>query len=524
MIRLAFFVFFLWTATDTVWAQSTRGQAFQVFLRDVRSYSGEDNHPNGWGSVNIPLLRISYSDYPDGIGEVIRSGPNPRTISNLVVDQAGMSITNAAGLSDAVWAWGQFIDHDLDLSDSHPDNGSIDIPVLDPADILFPTIFLNRANHTIVDGVREQINEITSFLDASQVYGSNQFRADYLRTFSGGKLKTSPGRLMPLNVDGLPNLGDDPDLFLAGDIRSNENVVLTSLHTLFVREHNRLAGRIRQVSPNASDEEIYQLARKIVNAEIQIITYREFLPSLLGPFAPDVHSRYRAKINPTIANEFSGALFRVGHTLLSPNLVIGDTGLTIALRDAFTNSAFIRDNPENVGHMLLGLSRQKCQEIDATIVDDVRTFLFLPPPFPIGLDLAAINMQRGREHGIPPYNEVRRAYGLPPVTDFDQISSDPVVQLALEQAYGTVDQIDPWLGGIAEDHLPGANVGPLVMRAIQDQFIRTRDGDRFFYTRDPDLRQPVVRRVINLNDVTLGKVIRHNTQADAPDDMFFVHP
>jgi hypothetical protein len=507
-----------------VLAQEFHHGGHTFVLRDVRSYSGEGNNRNDWGAVGIPLLRNSYSDYPDGIGEEIRSNPNPRDVSNLVVNQQGQLLPSTAGMSDAVWAWGQFIDHDLDLTDSHPSNGSANIAVLDPNDILYPTIFVNRSNHVIVDGVREQINEITSFLDGSQVYGSDEFRALALRTMKGGRMKTSAGNLLPFNVDGLPNLGDGPDLFLGGDIRSNENVVLSSLHTLFVREHNRLASRIEQLAPGASDEQIYQLARKIVGAEIQSITYNEFLPALLGRFAPSTRARYNPRVNATVATEFSTAFYRVGHTLLSSNLVLGDTGQTLPLRDAFTTPSFLVDDPANVDRLLLGLCRQPCQEIDSFIVEDVRTFLFLPPPFAVGLDLAAINIQRGRDNGLPPYNELRVAYGLPPVRDFDEISSDPNVENALRDAYETVDDVDGWVGGISEDHVRGCNVGPLILRALRDQFTRTRDGDRFFFTRDPDLGRLIVRRVIDLDEVTLGWVIRQNTDSPAPDNMFFVNP
>ncbi|MGI9515934.1 MAG: peroxidase family protein [Pirellulaceae bacterium] len=529
MLKIASIVLlaFVWTQPASTLAQSDSderkpGFGYGIRLGEVRTYTGVDNHREDLGAAGLPLLRVSWSDYPDGIGEELREGANPRAVSNLVVDQGGISIPSGSGLTDATWAWGQFIDHDLDLTDSHPDNGTADIPVLDMFDPLHPTIFFNRANHLVIDGVREQFNEVTSFLDASQVYGSDDFRAGYLRTMSRGLMKTSPGDLLPLNVDGLPNLGDDPELFLGGDIRVNENVVLTSMHTLFVREHNRLARRIAGLAPRATDEEIYQLARKIVNAEIQIITYREFLPALLGPKAPrDWSWRYRPRVDPTIANEFSGSLFRVGHTLLSSDLVIGETGKTIALKDAFTNPDFIKDDPQRIGHMLLGLSRQRCQEIDSMIVEDVRTFLFLPPPFPLGLDLAALNMQRGRDHGLPTYNEVRQAYGLWPVTDFDGITSDLDTQAALRAAYGTVDEIDPWVGGICEDHVPDGNVGQLIFVALHDQFTRSRDGDRFFYSRDRDLWQPLVRRVINLNRVTFSQVIRRNTGMNAPRDMFF---
>lgn len=502
-------------------ARSSNSNRVGFNLGEVRTWDGTGNHPLDNGAVGSPLLRLSGTDYPDGLGEVLRTGANPRMVSNLVVNQGDVSIPSAAGMSDAVWAWGQFIDHDLDLTDSSPANGAADIPVLDPGDILYPVIFFNRANHLIIDGVREPFNEITSFLDASNVYGSSEFRAAALRTFSRGRLKTSRHNLLPFNVDGLPNLGEGPELFLAGDIRSNENVVLTSMHTLFVREHNRLVSMFRFINPRASDEQLYQMARKIVGAEIQKITYEEFLPTLLGPYAPPgVQVVYNPNIDPTIANEFSAALFRVGHTLLSSNLIVGKENNTILLRDAFSNPDFIKNRPANVGLLLRGLSIQPCQEIDATIVDDVRTFLFLPPPFAVGLDLAALNIQRARDHGMPVYNVVRQGYGLPPVTSFADITSNIAVQDALELAYGSVDEIDPWVGGICEDHLPGANVGPLIAAAIIDQFSRLRDGDRFFYSSDPALQHPLIRGY--LNAVTFGRLIRWNTGQRTPDDMFHV--
>jgi peroxidase len=339
-------------------------------------------------------------------------------------------------------------------------------------------------------------------------------------------LKTSAGNLMPLNVNGFPNGGMSPDNFLGGDVRVNENVVLTSIHTLFVREHNRLATKLKEIYILASDENLYQLARKIVAAEIVKITYDEFLKALLGPFAPTgFQHEFDGDVSPRVAAEFSTALFRVGHTLLSSDIMVGKDSQqeSITLVEAFSNAAFIRNKPENVGRLLRGLSVQPCQEVDSMIIEDVRTFLFLPPPQPVGLDLAAMNIQRGREQGLPGYNRVRQAYGLTPVTQFSQISSDPVVQAKLAQAYATVDDIDAWVGGICEDHLAGANVGALIAAALVDQFSRLRDADRLWPTRDPDIiANPFIAKF--LAGVTFGKLIRLNTEEkDTPLHVFFMN-
>ncbi|MCH7987871.1 MAG: peroxiredoxin [Planctomycetes bacterium] len=459
--------------------------------------------------------------------------PNARDISNMIAAQAEL-VLNDRGMSDYIWAWGQFVDHDISLTLSNPADGTADISVNDPEDLLAPgPLPLNRSIFDPETGFshnpRQQINSITSFIDASNVYGSDQVRADALRTGEGGRLKTSAGNLPPFNEDGLPNAGGPSNtLFLVGDVRANEQVGLTAMHTLFLREHNRLAGRIVHKFPGATDEEVYQLARKIVGAEMQIITYHEFLPALLGPFAPslDDYEGFDPDVNPSIANEFSAALFRYGHSTLSPQLLLannkGRVG-TISLRDAFFNPAFLADNPENVDFLLKGFAVQQAQEVDTQVVDDVRSFLFGPPGAG-GTDLASLNIQRGRDHGLPLYNVMRVAYGLQPVEDFDEISSELWVQTALELLYGSVDEIDAWIGGLAEDHLLDASVGPLVAAAIIEQFTALRDGDRFFFLNDPDLAHHRLHKIIHLDHVTLADVIRRNTGIrKIQQNVFFIH-
>jgi hypothetical protein len=160
-----------------------------------------------------------------------------------------------------------------------------------------------------VTSPRQQVNVMTAFLDGSMVYGSDSTRAAALREFVGGRLKTSSGNLLPFNTGGLSNANDahifpDNQLFLAGDVRANENSELTSLHTLFMREHNRLAAIIVSQHPTWNDEQVYQQARRLVIGEIQQITYNEFLPALLGPGALAPYSGYKPNVNPGISTEF----------------------------------------------------------------------------------------------------------------------------------------------------------------------------------------------------------------------------
>src|SRR5262249_29829579 len=152
--------------------------------------------------------------------------------------------------------------------------------------------------------------------------GSNPTVAAALRTFSGGRLKTNEvaglGTFLPLNNTtfftsaqlAALNMANDAhrfpnsEMIAAGDVRANENIELTSLHTLFVREHNGIADAIRADNPFLSDEVISQRARQQVGAEIQVITYRQWIPALLGANALPAFTGYRFTVNPGIANEF----------------------------------------------------------------------------------------------------------------------------------------------------------------------------------------------------------------------------
>lgn len=371
---------------------------------------------------------------------------------------------------------------------------------------------------------RQQSTEISAFLDASMIYGSDTARADALRSFKGGALRTSEGNLMPLNTQGFENANDahffnDEDLFLAGDVRANENVELTAIHTLFVREHNRIAAAIAASHPGTTDEQIYQQTRRIVTAEVQVITYREFLPALLGPNALRRYNGYNPNVNPGIATEFSTAAYRIGHTLINDDVEFLDNDGG-EIREGMP-LAFVFFNPEPIKEtgpdsLLKYLATDNAQEVDTQLVDGLRDFLFGPPGAG-GLDLASLNIQRGRDHGLADYNSVRAAYGLPAVAGFAQITSDPGLQAGLVSLYGDVKSLDLWVAGLAEDHLPGSSVGATFARIIADQFERTRDGDNHWYERVFSGRQLAAIQATRLSDI----IRRNTTITKIQDDVFF---
>ena len=494
----------------------------------IDGFGNNPLHPE-WGSTHIELLRIADAEYGDGISSPAGSDrPSARFVSNTVVSQSSSTL-NSRGLTDLTWMWGQFIDHDLDLSDpaSPAESFTIEVPQgdpwFDPSATGSVSIPLDRSDYVAgaasSDGRRQQLNTITSWIDGSNVYGSDATRATALRTGSGGLLRTSVGDLLPFNVDGLPNAGGpSASLFLAGDVRANENIGLTSMHTIFVREHNRIAHDLAISNPLLTDQELYDQARSIVVGEIQAITYNEFLPALLGPDVLTDWISYDASVNPGITNEFSTAAYRFGHTMLSPELQRLDTTGTvipagnIPLRQAFFNPQEVIDN--GIDPLLQGAAAQQAQEIDAKIIDDVRNFLFGPPGSG-GLDLASLNIQRGRDHGLADYNATRVALGLPAVTTFSEISSDALVVTSLQATYGSVDEIDLWVGGLAEDHLNGSSMGETFTAIISEQFRRLRDGDRFWYENVFDGTQLEEIRNTRLSDVISRNSAVQNLQTNA---------
>jgi len=470
-----------------------------------------------WGSSLEAFLRTAGAEYADGASlPAGATRPNARLVSNLLAADPEGGVVNDRDLSAIVYAWGQFLDHDLTLTLSADPAESlpIDVPAgdawFDPAGLGTASMPFSRSAYDPSTGLaagtpRQQVNSLSAFIDGSQVYGSTVEVAASLRTFSGGRMATSAGDLLPLADDGFG--------YAAGDIRVNENPGLVSLHTLFVREHNRLADNAAVKNPSWSDEQLYQHARRLVIAELQAITFNEFLPALVGRGTPAAQqlaawTGYRADVDPGISNEFAAAAYRLGHSLLGSEVgFLDDMGdevrAPLALRDAFFNTTPVAEL--GIDPVLKYLASDRAQELDTIVVDDVRNFLFGPPGSG-GFDLAALNIQRGRDHGLADYNDVRAAYGLPRVKTFAEITDDPAVRDALAGAYGGVDDLDLWVAGLAERHLPGSSLGETFTRIIVDQFTRLKSGDRYWYQNV--LPRHLAREV---GRTTLADVIRRNT-------------
>jgi peroxidase len=498
----------------------TGGAEVTMSLPEFRSADGSGNNlinPALNASAGASFVRFTPAEFSDGVSTP-RDGVNARELSNIVVGQNGTPdphIEDPTG-SGFMYAWGQFIDHDLDLQKNSTTHFDIPVPNGDPA---LPAGSLIPVVRAAVEpgtgaGTHEPgaaINQITGFIDGSQVYGSSKAVADSLRLPDGHMKVTHEN-----GQDFLPIVNGQ---FVAGDVRASENSALTSIQNLFLREHNHQVDALHKAHPSLTGDQLYQEARAIVGAEIENVTYNEFLPQLLGKNAVDKYHGFDAAVDPRISQEFAGAAFRL-HSLVSDDITHeandGSIKETHALKDDFGRppQSFIdTGGPDGI---LKNLASEHAQLMDNRIVDDLRNFL--GDPVGGAQDLAAVNIQRGRDMGLGHLNETRDALGLKPYTSFDQITSDKVTAKLLSDAYhGDLNSVDLWLGGSSEDHAKGAMVGSTFQAIIAQQFENVRDGDRFFFESGTQFSKHEINAI---KHTTLGDIIERNTTADVQKNVF----
>ncbi|MFN3232875.1 MAG: peroxidase family protein [Alphaproteobacteria bacterium] len=487
-----------------------------IDLTDPTTYRSIDGTGNNLdnpalGSANTPLIRLFDADYEDGSTPPGDNRPSTRAVSNAVGEQLENTPSDK-GLTALFWSWGQLLAHDITLVPTGDE--AFNIPV-EPGDFNGEITEIPMSRSLYADGTgtgpdnpRQQINTITSFIDASFVYGSDAVTADLLRRNDGtGLLWEGPGNTLPTN--GQLDVDADPTndhLFVAGDARANEQLALSAMHTIFMREHNRLADHIASTDPTLSGDEIYHMTRLIVGGEVQAITYNEFLPILLGTedgLAP--YEGYDPTVDPSITNEFATSAFRIGHTLLQNDflLVAQEGGGTIPLADCFFNPACL--NSAGLEATILGLGGQDAQIFDSLFVDAVRNQLITGFGVSVGVDLPALNMQRGRDHGLPSYQSARAqliAMGL--------IQGTGSIPQELLDIYGD-SEVDLFIGGVSEAAYLDALVGEVAQAILKEQFYRLRAGDRFWYQR-PGLFAPEL--VAWLDEITLADILLWNTDLE----------
>ncbi|XP_012281785.1 dual oxidase 2 isoform X2 [Orussus abietinus] len=517
------------------------------------------------GAVDTPLLRRWPAAYEDGVYKPAgHNRPEPLELSEKLLSGNIGSKSRTGKNALLVFFGQQVVEEILDAQRPAcpPEYFNIKIPEghryrTKPGHTEKPFLRTRYDARTgfSPNNPRQQLNEITPFLDGGLIYGTTKAWSDVLRLYSNGTqdpnglLASSHGLLYPeYNTIRLPMANPPPPIqhhtytsrhyteevtryFKLGNPRGNENPFLLTFGIVWFRWHNHLAYRIKRINPNWSGDKIFNEARKWVIATQQHIVTNEWLPMWLGRSLPE-YKGYDASVDPQIDQFFQAAAFRFGHTLVPPGVYMRDYGRNgchlrfngRAIRtcnsywmshNALYENLTRLDGVIDIERLLMGMSVQLCEEEDHKIVEDLRGHLFGPLEFS-RRDLMALNIQRGRDHGLPDYNTARMAYNLPRVENVSYYKNvAPEILKEFQRLYNnSFDDVDVWVGGILET-VDGP--GPLFQAIIHDQFERIRSADRFWYknTNNGLFTKDEIKR---LEQLSLYDVLISITLMD-PDDI-----
>ncbi|XP_062887811.1 eosinophil peroxidase-like [Mobula hypostoma] len=559
-------------------------------FRTFTSVCNNRKNPH-WGASNTALARWLPARYEDGISLPLGWTPNRlhsgfpvplvRQVSNTILRIPNMEVTSDIELSHLFMQWGQWIDHDMSLS---PLAGSIEtfdggidcestciqrdpcFPIKIPpndtrrgSDRECMPFFQsapacgsgNQGTKPRDPHTRQQINSITSFLDMNELYGSTDCLANSLRNqtnelglmavnqeFSDNGREYLPFSTILNNScgsigEGCDNGPENTPCFIAGDVRVNEQLGLLSFHTMFLREHNRIARELKTMNQHWNGDRIYHETRKILGAFQQIINHRDYVPRVIGPeatarYLPE-YKGYDESVNPSIANVFSSA-FRFGHLTVQPFLFRLDENFqdhpqfpSLPLHQVFLVPwRMIREGgADPIVRGLIG-NPSKLQKQTMMMTDELREKLFEMVNH-LGLDLGFLNMQRSRDHGIAGYNAWRKFCSLSQPKNKAELSDvlrNSELAEKFTELYGTPDNIDIWIGAISEPFVEGGRVGPLLACLLGQQFQKLRDGDRFWWENEGVFTQ---KQRQALAKISLSRIICDNTGIQQLPENAFQH-
>ena len=505
-------------------AHDAWGQAGTPLLRDPGTalYSGDDPNtpaPND-GPRAYPVHATDANGNP--IPLKIEGVTGPLDFINEAV-RTTTSIPNSGGTNELSAFYGQFITHDMTAS-------AIPVPGITPAE-LFPNApagspldGINRTPGTVVNGVLEQTNGVTHYIDLSDVYGSGQVLPtttgapttvnDVLRVVSSdavqhAKLLTGAGGGLPTFQELLnqhpeavaaawgPTLGAFPGptqatTLVTGDARAAQTPFLAAIQTVWTKEHNYQVDQLATkysaqiASGEISSDDLYNMARVISEAENQHIVYDEYLAAIIGKANAPQFTGYDPTVNGGVENIFTTVAFRFGHDQQSNSvpLVNADgTSTPLDLLQSFLSTTAQLQAAGGLEQVLRGLEIQKSQQIDGKISNDlIDNVLGIPG---LNLNLGLLDNVRASDHGIGTLNQIRGQLGLDTYDSWSEFGSKNAVAAdvlaKLQEYYGDVSNIDPWIGGLLEKHVAGSQLGETFQTIVIDQFQATMSGDRFFY-------------------------------------------
>jgi hypothetical protein len=449
--------------------------------------------------------------------------PNPRTISRRLL-RRGDEMIEVPFLNLLAASWIQFQNHDWITHGENLTSKIIEVPLDedDPARHRYrqSRMFVGRTQpdptrqETAEDTPVTFVNEVTHWWDGSQIYGSDLATQQRLRSGSGGRLRLTADATLPLDRHGVED---------SGMVR-NWWVGLAMLHTLFAREHNAICDHLATHHPDWDDDRLFNVARLVNAAVMAKIHSVEWTPAILPNHRLDLglNSNWYGMLtyrfrepgkrktvatynvrNPELGGVVGNAPERHGspyglteefvevyrlHSLLPESLRLRrhDTGADIdhvpfvASRQAGSPKLTARVGMADLFHSFGN------QHPGALVLHNYPRFLqeLSVPGNPV-LDMAAVDILRARERGVPRYNEFRRQLGLRPIRDFADLSDDPTTVAAISDVYGgDVEQLDLLVGTLAEEHRPtGFGFGETMFQIFILNATRRLQADRF-YTDD----------------------------------------
>ena len=502
--------------------------------------SGQCNNKKNpfWGQANIRLVRLrsecGFFSKCFPVGDFVLPGkaiqlstcsslcpgrctpdntslPNPRHISSDCFTPDSQD-TELKSISNMFTYFGQFLDHDLSFTPEMDVFGMTCCACLqstilaEPCEMcIFPNpddTFFSRFGVNCLDFVRsqpwcprksttrEQLTTITAYIDASQVYGSDDEMFESLLD-DQGLIIMENNLLLKLTSRNLKT----------GEKRAGETPGLSALHTLFSREHNRIMRLMPNDIQYPSAKAKAKVARLLVIAEMQNIVYNEYLPLALGPELMNKYnlsvagsSAYDDEVDATPLNEFATAAFRYGHSMVPGTVDMYDPATnaksrTFTLSETFFNfTEYFNTKPgEGVDAILLGLTQQLSQNNDEKATPELSNLLFKQPKNKFGSDLFSRNIQRGRDHEIRPYFEYYAMFSDDPNKEMPCWEAKPSSWsdegwAMAQEVYSHPQLIDLFVGATVEKHVDGGQVGVTFGNIIGTQFHTMKAGDRFFFT------------------------------------------
>ena len=435
--------------------------------------------------------------------------PNPRVVSYELLTRNTFRPATILNLNAASWL--QFMVHDWL---SHGRNQKEDPYEVDVRDSQWsgkrPMPILRTASDPTRPPYKDSmppsyLNTVTHWWDASQIYGSDAAKIDQVRSHIDGKLKILPNGLLPLD----PDTGVD----MTG-VNGNYWIGLSMLHTLFSREHNAICDRLKQEYPHWSDDQLFDKARLINAALLAKIHTTEWTPAILpNPTAvAALRGNWWGAQGETLVN----ALGRLSHIDLVSGIPGSDTqqhAAPYAITEEFVSvyrmhplipdelgfRSAVDDQPIET-RTFCDVSFKKSREVAEKIpmADLFYSFGTMNPGavtlhnFPRFMqelvdekgniiDLAATDILRVRERGVPRYNDFRELMHLPRVQTFEELTDNPQWADEIRRVYnGDIDKVDLVVGLLAEPLPPGFGFSDTAFRIFVLMASRRLKSDRFF--------------------------------------------